>query len=182
MRVILASSSPRRAYIMSMIGIDFITLPPKIRENFTFTNPILNARKLALKKAISVWKHNKDAITIGSDTIVYVENKTLGKPSNMEEAINMLRFLSGKWHSVVTAIAIVKKGKRLVKHDIARVKFRKLNNEEIISYVKSGQSLDKAGSYGIQDYGATFVEKIKGDFYTVMGMSPQMLLTLLEQL
>ena len=182
MKIILASSSPRRSYILSMIGLDFVTIPPKVKEEFKYKNPIINARKLALMKAMNVWRRNKDNVVVGADTVVFTEDRIIGKPSSEEEAVEMLKFLSGRWHWVVTAIAVIKKGRRLIKHDVAKVKFRNIKDKEIFEYVKSGKPLDKAGSYGIQDYGATFVEKIEGDFYTVMGMSPRLLITLLEQL
>ncbi len=182
MKFILASSSPRRSYILAMLGFDFITVQPRIKEEFVSKNPVVNARRLALRKAFNVWKRYKEYVVIGADTIVFLEGKILGKPKDKHDAIDMLKFLSGKWHNVVTAISIVKKGKRILGHDVARVKFRNLKEEEIERYVASGKPLDKAGSYGIQDYGATFVEKIEGDFYTVMGMSPRLLITLMERL
>ncbi len=179
MRYILASSSKRRQQIMSMLGFSFEAVDPNIEEEPVHWHPVINARKLAFKKAYKVWLKHKDAVVIGSDTIVFFDNKTFGKPRDKEDAINMLKDLSGRWHNVVTAIAVVGKSYRRIGHDITRVKFRKLGEDEIIKYVESWSPLDKAGSYGIQDYGASFIERIEGDFYTVMGMSPRLLLTLL---
>jgi len=180
MRYILASSSKRRQQIMSMLGFRFEVVNPNIKEELVGCHPVINARRLALKKAHKVWRENKDAIVIASDTIVFFDDKIFGKPKDKEEAVRMLKDLSGRWHNVVTAIAVIGKFRRRVGHDVTRVKFRKLSDEEIVRYVESWLPLDKAGAYGIQDYGASFIERIEGDFYTVMGMSPRLLLTLLE--
>ncbi|NPA32008.1 MAG: septum formation protein Maf [Aquificae bacterium] len=170
MRVILASSSPRRVQILRNLGLKFETIPAKIEERKVEGKPVLTARKLAREKALSVWRENKDALVIGADTLVFLGNEIIGKPKDAEEAIEILRKLSGRWHSVVTGVALVSPNARLVFHDIARVKFRNLSDEEIWAYVESGEPLDKAGAYGVQGFGSTLVERIHGNFYTVMGL------------
>ncbi len=169
MRLILASSSPRRKEILEKIGVEFEVVPSKVEEK-PVGDPITTARRLSFLKAFDVWKKNKDALVIGADTLVFLEGFVLGKPRNEEEAVRMLRLLSGRWHKVVTAVSFVGKNVRKTVHDIARVKFRKLSEEEIRSYVSTGEPLDKAGAYGVQGYGATVVERIEGNFFTVMGL------------
>ena len=170
MRVILASSSPRRSQIFSLLGIEFDVVPAKVEERIIPGKPILTARKLAKEKALSVWKENRNAVVIGADTLVFLGNEIIGKPKNEEEAISILKRLSGRWHSVVTALCVFSPEKIFLTHDIAKVKFRYLEEEEIISYVRSGEPMDKAGAYGVQGFGAVIVERINGNFYTVMGL------------
>jgi len=182
MRIILASSSPRRSQILSLLGLEFEVIPAKINEEVVLGKPILTARKLAKEKAISVWRENKDAIVIGADTLVFLGNEIIGKPKNEEEAISILKRLSGKWHSVVTALCVCTPKKIYLTHDVARVKFRDLSEEEILQYVKTGEPLDKAGAYGVQGFGAVVVEKIHGNFYTVMGLPVVKLYEILKKL
>ncbi len=170
MKLILASSSPRRIEILSLLGLDFDVIPAKIKEIPIEGKPIITARKLSREKALSVWKMYKDAVVIGADTLVYLGNEIIGKPKDEEDAKRILKRLSGKWHNVVTAVSIISKKRKLTFHDIARVKFRNLTDKEIEDYVRSGEPLDKAGAYGVQGFGATIVEKIHGNFYTVMGL------------
>lgn len=169
MRIILASSSPRRREILSKLGLEFEVVPPQVEEG-TFGDPVTTARRLSLLKAIDVWKRNKDALVIGADTLVYIKDRILGKPKDVEEAVRMLRTLSGRWHRVVTAVSFVARGIRRTVHDIAGVKFRSLTEEEIRFYVSTGEPLDKAGAYGVQGFGSTIVERIEGNFFTVMGL------------
>ena len=170
MRIILASGSPRRKEILSKLNLDFEVIPANIDEEIFNEDPIITARYLAKQKAKSVWIKNKYALVLGSDTVVYFKGKILGKPKDEDEAFRMLKNLSGKWHTVITAVSFFSYGKKLTIHDIARVKFRNLSDKEIWDYIKSGEPMDKAGAYGIQEFGATVVEKIHGNFYTVMGL------------
>ena len=179
--LILASSSPRRREILSMLGLNFEVVPANIEEKFS-GNPIVGARKLARSKALWVWLRHKRGVVIGADTLVFTENRVLGKPENREEAVSMLEYLSGRWHRVVTAVSFVGKGVRVSLHDVARVKFRKLSRREIEEYVLTGEPLDKAGAYGIQGYGASIVERIEGSFYTVMGLPVHRVVPLLKEL
>ncbi|RLJ70874.1 septum formation protein [Hydrogenivirga caldilitoris] len=168
-RVVLASASPRRREILSLLGIEFEVVPSGIEEH-THGDPITTARRLSYEKALDVWKSNKDALVIGADTLVFVGKEIIGKPRDEEEAFQTLSFLSGRWHRVVTAVSFVSKGFRKTVHDVARVKFRKLSGEEIRFYISTGEPMDKAGAYGVQGFGATIVERIEGNFYTVMGL------------
>ncbi len=168
-RLILASASPRRREILSLLGLSFEVIPSKVEER-TYGDPITTARKLSREKALDVWRNNKDALVIGADTLVFIDGKIIGKPKDEEEAVRILEYLSGRWHRVVTAVSFVGPGVRKTVHDVARVKFRRLTTEEIKHYVGTGEPMDKAGAYGVQGFGSTVVEKIEGNFYTVMGL------------
>ena len=170
MRIILASGSPRRKEILSKLGIDFDVVSPNVEEKIISSNPVITARYLSRLKAKEVWLKHKNTLVIAADTIVFFRGNILGKPKNAEDAFNMLRQLSGNWHVVITAVSFYSHGKKLSIHDTARVKFRKLSRWEIRNYIESGEPMDKAGAYGIQEFGATIVEKIHGNFYTVMGL------------
>lgn len=170
--IILASASPRRAQILSQIGFNFKVVPSSVEEVFTNHDPIEVAKDLALRKANEVADKHPESIVIGADTIVFLKNKILGKPTSEAEAADMLKKLSGNTHVVYTAFAIIQKSenKQFVDLETTEVTFRNLSNEEINSYVESGSPMDKAGAYGIQDQSAVFVEKINGDFYNVVGL------------
>lgn len=170
--LILASASPRRAQILSQIGLNFKVVPSSVEEVFTSHDPIAVAQELALQKAKDVAENYPDHIVIGADTVVFLEKKILGKPASVTEAIEMLKFLSGRTHLVYTAFALIQKSKRkeVVDIETTEVTFRELFDDEISAYANSTAPLDKAGAYGIQDQSAVFVEKINGDFYNVVGL------------
>lgn len=171
--IILASQSPRRIQLLKQIGLEFTVHPSGIDEiiNLEHSFPE-NVRQLALQKATDVARNYGEGIVIGSDTIVVIGDKVLGKPSTVGEAEKMLAALSGKTHTVFTGFAFVDAGskKSYIDFEQTEVTFRPLAREEITEYVNSGSPMDKAGAYGIQDdFGAVFVEKIIGDYYTVVG-------------
>ncbi|HID79824.1 MAG TPA: septum formation protein Maf [Aquifex aeolicus] len=185
MRLILASSSPRRREILKIIGLkNFEIIPPTGKE--LKVNSPKDVKANAILKARSVERGlscKGEYLIIASDTAVFVEKKFLGKPKDREEAKQMLATLSGKWHTVYTAIGIIyrKFKKRVLKThlDFARVKFKELSDKEIEWYLSTEEPYDKAGAYGIQGFGAIFIEKIVGDYFTVMGISPSKLYKLL---
>ncbi|WP_448584699.1 Maf family protein [Thermocrinis sp.] len=166
---ILASESKRRVEILKMLGYRFFVVPSRIEEEYR-ENSLITARRLAYQKALKVWKEYKFSTVLGADTIVMLDDKIFGKPKNKIEAKNMLKSLSGRWHKVITAVAILSPKGKVLFHDTAWVKFRNIDEEEIDEYIKTGEPLDKAGAYGVQGLGAKFLEKIRGDFYTVMGL------------
>jgi septum formation protein len=170
--IILASSSPRRAKILSQIGFNFKVVPSTVEEVFNHHDPVEVSKDLALKKAAEIAERHPDNIVIGADTVVFLDKKILGKPVSDEDAYEMLRTLSAKTHEVYTAFAIVHKStnKQMVDIERTEVTFRALSEEEIAEYVRSGEPMDKAGAYGIQDRSAVFVNKIVGDFYNVVGL------------
>ncbi len=178
--IVLASSSPRRRDILASVGIEFEVVPSNVEEKAKGT-PITVARTLSRKKALSVWKVHKDKLVIGADTLVFLGNRVIGKPGNEQEAFETLSFLSGRWHKVVTAVSVIGRGVRVTLHDIARVKFRPLSEDEIKRYISTGEPMDKAGAYGVQGLGAVMVEEIRGNFYTVMGLPIHILYPLLKR-
>lgn len=172
-RLILASRSPRRESLLRQIGLTFEVRESGIEEVFDYSkSPEENVQALAFQKASAVAGTVNDAIIIGADTIVVVNAKVLGKPNDRGEAAQMLTMLSGRTHEVYTGFSLVDRpsNKSTTAFEVTKVTFRKLESDEIEAYVRSGSPLDKAGAYGIQDdYGAVFVEKIEGCFYTVVG-------------
>jgi septum formation protein len=170
-RVVLASSSPRRRELLELIGIAHEVRPANIDETMRPREaPRRHAERLAREKASAIATRDPDIITIGADTVVVINRKVLGKPSDPERAAWMLGMLSGREHTVITAVA-VSRGKKLRSAiEEVRVKFRRLRDDEIEAYIATGEPMDKAGAYGIQGYGATIVERIEGDYFAVMGL------------
>ena len=170
-RVVLASASPRRRQLLNLIGIAHEVRPANIDETMRpRETPRRHAERLAREKASAIAKPDPDLITIGADTIVVVNRKILGKPRDTDDAARMLALLSGREHVVTTAVA-VSRGKKLRSAvEEVRVKFRRLRDDEIETYIATGEPMDKAGAYGIQGYGATIVERIEGDYFAVMGL------------
>ena len=171
-RVILASGSPRRRELLNLIGIPHEVRPANIDETLRpRETPRRFAERLAREKASAIATRDPNLITIGADTIVVINRTILGKPANAAQAAAMLRQLSGREHAVVTAVA-VSRGKKLRSAvEEVRVRFRTLRAGEIDAYIATGEPMDKAGAYGIQGYGATIVESIDGDYFSVMGLS-----------
>ena len=171
--IILASRSPRRIHLLHQIGLSFTVQESGVDEHIPDgIAPEEVVRRLSLEKASRVAERLHDGIVIGADTIVVLDGKILGKPSSKGEAISMLSKLGGKTHTVFTGFAMIDvvSKKSYVDYEKTEVTFRRLSNEEIESYVESGSPMDKAGAYGIQDdFGAVFVERINGCFYTVVG-------------
>ena len=172
-KIILASTSPRRKRLMKQLGIEFTIIPSKVIEKF---NPRLKPRRqaeeLSLQKAEAVAGNYPDAIIIGADTLVALEDEVLGKPKNEKEAKRMLKKLSGTTHKVITGITIIDSSSRktITKSVETSVTFRTLYPPEIASYIQTDKPFDKAGSYAIQDKGALFIERIEGDYFGTVGL------------
>jgi len=171
--VILASKSPRRENILKQIGIDFEIIPSNICEDNNFN---LGPRKFvqywSKKKAKVIAKRNKDKIIIGADTIVYFNGKIIGKPKDKEESYKMLNNLSGKTHKVFTGVSIVYEEKNILRtfSQMTKVSVREIPKNDILYYIDNYYTLDKAGSYGIQDWFSIWIKKIDGCYYNVMGL------------
>jgi septum formation protein len=179
--VVLASGSPRRRQLLELIGIEHQVSPSNIDETMRpRETPRRHAQRLAREKASAVAKRTPDAVTIAADTIVVIDGKVLGKPADYEDARRMLSMLSGREHTVITAVAVARGGKLRSSIEEVRVTFRKLRGDEIDSYIATGEPMDKAGAYGIQGYGATIVERVDGDYFAVMGLPLARLVTLLR--
>jgi len=182
-RVILASQSPRRRELLTLVGIAHEVIPPDVDESVREEErPAPYAERLAREKAQSLADRHPEALVVAADTIVVIDGRILGKPADAADARRTLRLLSGREHVVFTAVAVAR-GSRLVS-EVAEVAvaFRAITDEEIAAYVATGEPLDKAGSYGIQGYGATIVERIDGDYFAVMGLSLVRVVRLLARL
>lgn len=181
--IILASGSPRRKELLSLIAEDFVIVPADIDETADENIELLKQpQHLAEKKARYVFESgHKDDIVIGSDTGVFIDGKMLGKPRNVENAKQMLRELSGRKHLVVTGCSIISKDKCVNFSEETTVEFYELSNEEIEKYVATNDPMDKAGAYGIQGKGATLVKRIEGDYYNVVGLPAGALKRKLEE-
>jgi septum formation protein len=169
-KIILASASPRRKEILSLLFDTFEILPANIDESVvSFKNPKKAVSQLAKKKALSVYEKNQESVVIGADTIVVYKNKVLGKPKDKEDAFNMLKLLSGKKHKVITGVAIISKQFQTEFFEISDVYFSTLTDDEINKYIETKEPFDKAGSYAIQGIAGKFIEKIKGDYHNIVG-------------
>lgn len=169
--MILASKSPRRKEILENFGFNLQIKTKEIEEVSSKENIIEKIKDISNKKAYEVANENKDDFIVSADTIVSINNKILGKPKNQEDVYNMLRELSGKSHEVITAFSIININKNIYYSDaeITKVFFNEITDAEIKWYIETNEPFDKAGSYGIQGKGALFVNKIEGDFFSVMG-------------
>ena len=174
-RVVLASSSPRRRELLTLIGLAHTVRPADLDETLLpGEQPAPHAERLARAKASAVAERldgEGDVIVIGADTIVVVDDDVLGKPRDVDAAAEMLRRLAGRSHIVYTAVAVAR-GTRLVSGvESVDVTFRALSDTDIARYIATGEPMDKAGAYGIQGFGATIVERIVGDYFAVMGLA-----------
>lgn len=182
-RVILASASPRRRELLGKIFATFEVIPSGAEENVSVTEPSKVVEELSLLKAKDIFDKQEKAeglLVIGSDTIVAYDGQILGKPADTDHAFAMLKELQGNTHQVYTGVTLcaVKDGKEVIKtfHECTDVTFYSMTDEELWDYVwtkeESGklECMDKAGSYGIQGYGAVLVEKICGDYNNVVGL------------
>ena len=171
--IILASNSPRRKQLLKMAGIRFTVLPSDVPEMVPeFVPDEKRAQFLAeLKASYTSVFHPKDII-IGADTTVICEGRLMGKPATREEAKDMLRFLSGKTHTVYTGVCLIWSDEEDADcfTSETKVEFYPLTEKQIEDYVASGEPMDKAGAYGIQGLGCTLVKRIEGDYYTVVGL------------
>ena len=169
--LILASSSPRRRELLGLLGLSPEVIPADIDESWTPGEaPIPHAERLARTKAGVIAARRPDVAVIAADTIVVIDGEILGKPADAADAAAMLRRLSGREHVVHTAIAVAYRNDTASAVESTRVWFRPLSDDAIAAYVATGEPMDKAGAYGIQGYGAVIVERIDGDYFTVMGL------------
>lgn len=172
-KIILASKSPRRQELLKGLGLDFEIRTKDVDETFPSTlEPLKVPAFLAEKKADAFFAElNQNEILITSDTLVFIENEILEKPLSFEDAQKMLRKISGKTHTVITAVCISTLNKRVVFSDQTNVTFSNLTNDEIDFYITNYKPYDKAGSYGAQDWiGLVGIKKLEGSYFTVMGL------------
>ncbi len=170
-KIILASASPRRRELLSVIADDFSVFPSSAEEIVPKgTKNKQVAEILAMLKAKDVAQFHKDAIIIGADTCVIVEDEILGKPENKADAYRMMKMLSGKTHSVITGCYIICDNRTVSFSVETRVEFYDLTEDEIENYINSSEPYDKAGAYGIQGKASLFVKGIEGDYFNVVGL------------
>ncbi len=175
MKIILASKSPRRKYLLELLNLQFEVQGSDIEETYSYSNPTDIVKYLASIKATDVAQHHNNAIIIGADTIVTLNGEILEKPLDQTHAFEMLKTLSDNTHEVYTGVSIIKKKdaklEEYVFYEQTKVTFAPLEDEEIHKYIATGSPMDKAGAYGIQDdWGAVFVKRIEGDYYNVVGL------------
>ncbi|MEG1310974.1 MAG: Maf family protein, partial [Romboutsia sp.] len=172
MNIILASASPRRKEILGNTNVKFDVIKSEIDEVILKDEaPSQAVMRLAFEKCINIASNNKNSLVIAADTIVVLDNTILGKPKDKEEAINMIKQLSGRVHQVITGVSLVSLdvNKKIIDYVVSNVKFKELSHEDIMDYIQTNESLDKAGAYGIQGYGAMLVEEIQGDYFNIVG-------------
>jgi len=173
MRLILASTSPRRREILELLGLPFEVIAPGFDELASSDRPVEDeVLDFALGKAASVARDNPNSIVIGSDTMILIDAKKVGKPDGIADAKHILRSLSGKTHRIFTSVAIVDgsggPGLRIVEE--VSVRMRDYSEKEIEDYLSCNESLDKAGAYSIQGRGRALIESIDGDYLTAVGL------------
>jgi len=174
----LASSSPRRRQLLEMLGIPVRVVSPNVSEvRRPVETPVDYVERLAREKALAV----PGRLVLGADTTVVVRDEVLEKPVDAVDALRMLKKLQGRTHQVVTSIALVAGETIHQATDVTNVVFRRLDDVFLEAYVATGEPMDKAGAYGIQGYGAALVERIDGDFFSVMGLPIRLVLELLDE-
>jgi septum formation protein len=181
--IVLASASPRRAQLLSMLGLEVDVRPADVDESYRAgEDGPAHARRLATEKAAAVAALRPDGLVIGSDTVVLIDGQVLGKPRDAAEAVAMLLRLQGRTHIVATGIALASPdGQLRAAVETVHVKLRPFDASLATAYVATGEPLDKAGAYGIQGLGSALVERIEGDYFAVMGLPVVRLLALLEE-
>ncbi len=182
--LILASSSPRRKELLTLLGFPFEIISPAINEEVLGQeSPANHVRRLALEKAESVASHYPDSLVIGSDTVIELDGQILGKPVDLKDAHHMLTGLRGRDHLVHTGLALVTKAKELRETHVETVKVwvKNFSDADLQAYLKTEDSLGKAGAYSIQGEGTHLIEKIEGDYPSVVGLPLSKIAQLLEQ-
>ena len=182
-KLILASTSPRRRALLAAAGIEFELAESGVEEARLAGEPAAKfALRMAEDKALAVSRRAGGALVLGADTVVECGGEILGKPHDHADAHRMLRMLSGRFHTVVTAFALVRDGRIVESRAVtSRVRFRDLGDDEIDAYIRTGEPMDKAGAYGIQAEGAGLVVEVEGERDNVMGLPVEEVLAALRR-
>lgn len=168
--IILASASQRRKEILELADLKFDVMPSDAQEITTKTAPNEVVMELASIKAKDIYKKSeKQSMVVGADTVVAYQGQILGKPADEADAKRMLTMLSGQTHEVYTGVCVIEDGKTKTFYEETKVTFYEISDEQIDRYIKTGEPMDKAGSYGIQGKAAVFIKGIEGDYYNVVG-------------
>ena len=180
--VVLASGSPRRAEILTSVGWEFVKSVPDVDESEREGEPPEDyVQRLAIEKALAVAHMHPGATVLAADTTVVVDDKILGKPVDIDDARRMLRMLSGRWHDVLTGVAISRNGQARVGIERTGVKFVQMSDAEVEFLAMLGDPLDKAGAYAVQAQAALFIEAINGDYWNVVGLPVGLVYRLLKK-
>ncbi len=183
MQLILASQSPRRTELLTLLSLSFEVCPSEFREQLTVgLSPLAQVKQFALEKARSVAKVHPQAYVLGSDTVIDLAGRTLGKPRDRDEAQVMLSALAGRSHFVHTAVALCCRERGVEVEGLAttQVQMKAKEGDIYDQYLASGESLGKAGSYAIQGLGGELIERIDGDYTTVVGLPLKLVAGLLQ--
>lgn len=181
-KLILASGSPRRAEILGFVGWEFEKHIADIDETEKQgEKPADYVQRLAIEKAQAIASQFENELVLGADTIVVIDDKIIGKPIDLDNAREMLKMLSGRWHKVLTGVALIKDSQIKVDLQTTEVKFNKMNDEEIKFLVRNGEPLDKAGAYAVQAQAALFIEEIQGDYWNVVGLPINLVYRLVQE-
>jgi septum formation protein len=169
--LILASASPRRAELLHNAGIAFTVVPAHVREEpLPNETPLNYAQRLAREKASAIFASHPEDAVLGADTVVVVDEHLLEKPTDAEDAIRMLRLLSGRTHQVITGVCVLAERFERRESEITQVTFSQLSEDEIAAYVRTGEPMDKAGAYAIQGMASRWAERIEGCYFNVVGL------------
>lgn len=172
MKVILASKSPRRKEILETMGVDFEIDVADVDESVSDSlTPVEAVCEISKRKADAVLERHKEGgcIVISADTVVVIDGRIIGKPKNEEDAFDIIKSLSGRTHEVYSGFTVCSSDKSGTDFEVTQVHFRELCDDEIMRYIATGECMDKAGAYGIQQKGNLFVQYIHGDYYNVVG-------------
>ena len=182
MKIVLASKSPRRKELLSLLDLDFQIITADIDETIDNTLPVSDeVARLSLEKAKAVATAlTLDTVIISADTVVELDGCVMGKPKDEADAFNMLKSLSGNTHRVLTGVTVMCGDKVLTQIVTTAVTFRTLSDDEIFAYIKTLEPMDKAGAYGIQGRASKFVSRIEGDYFNVVGLPVCTLSTMLK--
>lgn len=180
--LILASASPRRSELLRNAGIPFEVDPADIHEApLAGEAPMDYAQRLARDKARAVIARHPDAVVLGADTVVVIDQHLLEKPANAEDSARMLRLLSGRTHQVITGVCLLAADSELTQAEVTEVTFVEISEQEIADYVATGEPMDKAGAYGIQGMASRWVARIEGDYFNVVGLPVARVYRMLKQ-
>lgn len=188
MKLILASASPRRKEILSTLGVEFTVRTADADETCELTDPGARVEAIALRKCLAVeqvlraeGELTPDTVILASDTLVTLDGLFLGKPSDREDARRMLRLLQGRTHTVVSGLALWQDGRTVTAHEQTGVVFAPMSEEEIETYLRTGESFGKAGAYAVQGHAARYVTGLQGDYFNVVGLPVRRLYQTLQE-